>query len=213
MTRGLANEFGAHRDVAPLVRTPELQGAVVIEVKAQEVVGLQQHVRELREGEANVVTVEAALDRIFRNHLVDGEVLTNVTQEIGERHRRQPVGVVQQQRPRTPGAGLEIEETAQLFADPDQILFNLLDREKRAFDDLEARVARETGTPTGESDRPVPGQLESTKCADLHEVAEVQRRGGRVKSDIGRDAAVRQAVKDRVIRRLVNETTKVPVVT
>ena len=98
MPGGLAHQFGADRDVAPLVRPAQLQRAVVIEVQAQEVVGLQQHVGELGEREAHVVTVESTLHGVLGDHLVDGEVLTHVAQEVGQRHRRQPVGVVQQQR-------------------------------------------------------------------------------------------------------------------
>jgi len=118
VTGGLTYEFGADRDVAPLVGPAELQRAVVIEVQSQEIVGLQQHVRELGEGEPHVVSIEPALHRVLGDHLVHGEMLAHVTQEIGQRHRREPIGVVQQQGLRRARVLGEIEESSQLLANP-----------------------------------------------------------------------------------------------
>ena len=61
----LADELDAHGDVAPLVAAADLQVAAVVEVQAQEVVGLEQHVAELGVGDPLVRALEAGLDRLL----------------------------------------------------------------------------------------------------------------------------------------------------
>ena len=77
-----ADVVDAHGDVAPLVAAAELHVAAVVEVQAEEVVGLQQHVAELGVGDPLVRALEAALDRLLGHHLVDREVLAHVAQEL-----------------------------------------------------------------------------------------------------------------------------------
>ena len=79
------------------------------------VVGLQQLVAELGETDA-VVALEAALHRFLRHHVVDGEVLADVAQEVEEADRPQPVDVVatSARRSTTPG---EVEKALELAAD------------------------------------------------------------------------------------------------
>ena len=57
----------------------------MIDVQAQEVVGLQEHVAELGVADALVRSFEAGLDRFLAHHLVDREVLANVAQELERR--------------------------------------------------------------------------------------------------------------------------------
>ena len=57
------------------------------------VVGLQQHVAELGEGDA-LLGLQAHLHALPGQHLVDGGVLADVAQELEQRDRLGPVAVV-----------------------------------------------------------------------------------------------------------------------
>ncbi len=96
---GAADEVDAGDDVAPLVAAADLQPAPVGVVEMQEVVGLQEHVAELREGDAVVGPLQAGLDGLLRHHLVHREVLADVAQEVDEADPAEPVGVVDEDRP------------------------------------------------------------------------------------------------------------------
>ncbi|SQC93091.1 Uncharacterised protein [Cedecea neteri] len=63
-------------------------------VQAGEVVTLQQVVRELGERDPHVVTVQTLFDGFFVNHLVNREVLADITQEGQHVHTAEPVIVV-----------------------------------------------------------------------------------------------------------------------
>ncbi|MNP23755.1 hypothetical protein D3C76_1164750 [compost metagenome] len=82
------------RDVAPLVGTANLQGHAVQFVQAGKVITLQQVVGELGEGDALIVTVQTLLNRFFVDHLINGEVLADITQEGQHVHAAKPVIVV-----------------------------------------------------------------------------------------------------------------------
>ena len=98
----------------------------MVDVQAQEVVGLEQHVGELREGKPHVVAIQTALDRILGHHLIDGEMLAHVAQKVGQRHGGEPFGVVEEQGLGLSGARREVEETAQLLANSFDIGVELL---------------------------------------------------------------------------------------
>ena len=80
-------------------------------MQAQEVVGLQEHVAELGVGDALVRPLEPALDRLLAHHLVHGEVLPHVAEEVKRGQLAQPLAVVEEE-----GVG-QIEELGQLGAD------------------------------------------------------------------------------------------------
>ena len=88
-----AAEIGAHDDVAPLVRAAHLHDAFVAPVQFHEIVGLQDHVVELEEGE-RLVALESQLHRIHGQHAVDREVPADVAQQRNVEQRVEPVGVV-----------------------------------------------------------------------------------------------------------------------
>ena len=187
MTGRLAHQFGADRDVAPLVRSAELQGAVVVEVQAQEVVGLQEHVGELGEGEptssrsSRLLTMSLAIiwftvkclptsrKKSVRDTVVSQSALFNSSARTAPR-----LG--------------EVQEAPQLLADARQVALDLFDREQRPLDRLETGVADESGTSPRQGNGPVAGDLETSQRAELHEMTQVQGGGGRVETDVGRDA-------------------------
>ena len=74
-----------------------------------EIVGLQQHVAEFGVADA-AFALQAAFDRIFGEHHVDGEMLADVAQEFQVAERAHPVEVVHEhggvrRRRRNPGSG------------------------------------------------------------------------------------------------------------
>ncbi len=99
-------------DVAPLVGPADLDRAAQVVVQPEVVVGLQQHVAELGEGDA-VLGVDPQLDALARQHLVDGDVFADVAQELEDRDRLCPVTVVDER----PAAGVEIDDASELLLD------------------------------------------------------------------------------------------------
>src|SRR5690606_108640 len=64
-------QFDAIDDVAPLIGTAHLQATAVASGKLQEIVGLEDHVVELQEGE-RLLPLEAQLHRVEAQHAIDG---------------------------------------------------------------------------------------------------------------------------------------------
>ena len=127
------NELDPHRDVAPLVRTADLQGAAMLLVESGEVIGLEQHVRELGVGDPLIGPLEARADRLLGHHLVHREVLAHVSEELEHRERAQPRSIVQQQRARGAGRVGEIEESRQLATDRRDVGRDLVDAQQRTL--------------------------------------------------------------------------------
>ena len=76
-----SDHVDAGGDIPPLVRSADLKFAAVALVERHEVVGLQQHVGELGVGDP-LLAIEAALDRLFRQHRVHGDELADVTKKL-----------------------------------------------------------------------------------------------------------------------------------
>ncbi len=94
-TLATPDEIDARQDVAPLVRAAHLQLAAVVPVEVVVVVGLQQHVAELGVGDA-MLPRHPSLHALPGDHLVDRDVLADVTQEVQEAQLPRPVEVVHQ---------------------------------------------------------------------------------------------------------------------
>ena len=88
------DQVGAGKDVRPLVAPAELQGAPVASEGLEEVVGLEQHVVELKERQASL---KARLVGVRAQHFVHGEVAAVVAQEGDVVQGQQPLGVVDQE--------------------------------------------------------------------------------------------------------------------
>jgi hypothetical protein len=85
----------------------------------EEVVGLEQHVAELGVGDALVGAGQPGLHRVLGHHLVDGEVLPDVPQEVEQGQGLEPVSVVDQEGTGpVVGPGVrEVEEAVELLPD------------------------------------------------------------------------------------------------
>ena len=198
---GPADQLEAGRDVAPLVGAAHLQLDAEGPVQMPEVGRLEQHVAELRERQA---AAEPRLDGVLREHVRDREVLPDVAQELQHRQLAQPVEVVDHDG----GVrALEREEALQLRADSREVRL-----ERRAIQQVPLgggarRVADHAGAAADEHDRPAAALLEVDEGRDRHEVADVERRTGRVEPVVGGNlAAGRQAGGERR-RRIVEEAS------
>ena len=64
-------------------------------IEIEEVIALQQLIRELRERHTNTgVTAQTLLHRVFGHHIIDGDVLTDVANKIQEGIVFHPIVVV-----------------------------------------------------------------------------------------------------------------------
>ncbi len=186
-----AHEVDAGRDVAPLIRAARLQLAVQVLVQPRVVVGLQQHVAELRERDA-VLARDAAPDRLLGEHVVDRDVLADVAQEVEHAQRLGPVAVVHEARLARPR--LEVEERRELCLDRLRVAAERLAVEQVALLAATARVADHPRGPARERDREVAGELEAAQEQQRDEVARCagcrrsDRSRRRAPSAPGRDA-------------------------
>ena len=169
-----ADELHPGGDVAPLVAAAGLQLAAGDVVQVQEVVRLEQHVAELGEGNA-VLALEARAHRILGDHVVDGEMLADIPQEIHQVERKQPIGIVH--HPRRVGFDVEIKEMGQLGLDRLDIGLDDLLRKQLAFGGLAAGVADHAGAAARQGDGMVAEALQAgqgdqgDKAADMQAVA------------------------------------------
>ena len=75
-----------------------------------------------------------------------------------------------------------------------------------------ARVADHAGRAAGQRERPVAGELEAAQPELAHQVADVQRVGGRIEADVDADRSARRgAARARLVGRVVDEPTGVEV--
>ena len=180
----LADQLDAGGDVAPLVAAAGLQLAAFLVVQVEKVVGLQQHVAELGEGDA-FFAVDAVAHRVLGDHVVDGEMLAGIAQEIDQRQRHQPVGVVH--HPGRVAFDFEIEEVGQLFLDRLDVGLDLLARQQLALVGLSARVADHAGPAASQGNGMVPKALQARQRNQRDQVADMQAVGGGVEAVIDGD--------------------------
>ena len=130
----------------------------------------------------------------------------DVAQEVDVVERIEPVGVVGHQRI---AAGiLELEELREDRADAGEVLLDHRVGENPAALVLARRVADSRGAAAHQRDRPVAGLLEPVQHHDRQQRADVQRGGGAVEADIGRDRLRFGELVERVrLRHLVDEAT------
>ena len=145
----------------------------------KEVVALQHLVAEFREGDA-LLGVQTTRDRVLGQHGAESEVLADVAQEVDDGHLRGPV-VIGDETHRIVAVGFQ--NAADLPLEPfgpagDDVL-----RVEGALARL-AGVANQTGRAADQGDRMMPGGLKVTHVDQLHEIADMQRRRGRVEAAI-----------------------------
>ena len=89
-----ADEINTTDNVAPLISAAKLNRAAHGAEQMQEVIGLQNHVTEFGVADALLALFQAALHRIAHDHLIDTEMLANITQHIKVTKGAQPLTIV-----------------------------------------------------------------------------------------------------------------------
>jgi hypothetical protein len=178
-------------DVAPLIGATHLQRAAAPIEQLQEVIGLQDQVTELGVRDA-VGALETPADRFLLQHVIDGEMLADITQVREQIDGAEPVGVVDDRR-RVVGRA-EIEEAFELRPHAGDIDTDLFGRQEIPLLRLAARIADHPGAAADERDRRVTELLEAGQAHHGEQVADVQARRRRVEADVGRDALRREGL-------------------
>ena len=186
-------QIDTRSDVAPLIGTADLQLHLVAVVQLGEIEALQQVIGKLGEGDAGVVAIQALLNRFLIDHLVDGEVLADVTQEGQHVHAAEPVVVVG--RDSAVAAAVEIEERRNLFADFLNPLVHRIGGVQLALRRFEARIADEAGGAAHQRHRLVAGQLEALQAQQRNQMAQMQAVSGRIETAIQCNWPLRQSLR------------------
>jgi hypothetical protein len=179
----------------------------VTNVEVEEVHRLEQHVAELRVADPGL---EPPSHDVALEHPVHREVLPDVAQEVDRGQARRPVVVVDD---RGGVRAVEADERLDLSAYP---LAPVLDRIERVQRPLGAllRVTDLPGGPADQQQRAVAGELQPAGHENLHEVADVQARGGGVEAHVigGGRPAVEQLTQLVEACRVLDEATPEQVV-
>ena len=208
LTGTATNEFDAGRDVAPLVGATHLHLDALVFAEMPEVVGLQEHVRELGVRDA-VLALHARAHGFFGNHLIDGEVFADVAQEIEGAHRCGPVGVVDQaRRVRT----VEIENPLELLLHTRHVVRERLAIEQVPLFAASTWVTDHASGSAGQHHRAMSGQLETAQHHLAEQVAGVQRVGRGIESDVHTDRTRRESrFESRAIGGVVQQTARIEI--
>ena len=176
-TQLFADELTAGQHVGPLIVSAELQVAAVLLVENIEVIGLHDHVVELKEAEA---LFHALLVALGTQHVVDGEVGTHLPQEFHIVQVKEPVGIVDHD-------GLvigKVDKTAHLNLEAVNVVLDDLFCHHGAHIRPPGGVTHHARSSAQKSDRLVAGLLQALHQAQGHKVAHMEAVGGRVKPDV-----------------------------
>ena len=192
LTQFFADQFRAGQHIAPLVVAAELHVAAVFFIQAQEVIGLHDHVVEFQEGKS---LLHSLLIASGAEHIIDGEMNADITDEFNIIEVAEPVGIVDHQSL----VGSEFNEAAHLLLEALAVVVDLLDRHHGPEILSSGRVSDHTGTAADECDRLVAGLLQTLHQKQGHKVTDMKRVGGRVKTNIESRLAVVDQVSDLIL--------------
>ena len=202
-------QVGPGDDIAPLVRTADLQDAAVTLVEFGKVVTLQQAVGEFGVGNPLILAHQTLLHRFFLDHGIDREVLANVAQEFKAVHAAEPVVIIGHHgRVRA----VEVEEGRHLVADFADPAGDDLRRIELALGRLEAGIADHARGAADQRDRLVPSLLETSEDQHRDQMPEVQAVSRRIEAAIQRHRFLREQLVERLgIGHLGDQTTGVQI--
>ena len=189
-----ADEVNSGQDVPPLVVAAHLQGAAVLPVERQIVVGLEELVVELDEGQS---LFQAQPIGLGGQHAVDAEMPADIAEEFDVFQGQEPVGVVDRDGP----GAVEVEVAGELDEDglalgPDGRLLEHL-----AHLGLAAGVADHGRPAADDGDGPVAGPPEMDHGHDGDEAPGVEARGRAVEADVEGDGVRAEHLADGVLVR------------
>ena len=181
-------------DVAPLVGATHLQRAAMAPIQLDEIIGLENRVVELQEGE-RLSALQAQPRGIHGEHAVDREVTADIAQEGNVGEPRQPGIVVHHDG--VARAVAEAEESLEDAADAGHVGGDPLAVEQRTRLVPKRRVADPGRAPAHQDDRAMAVALQPPQHHDRDQMADMEARRGAVIADIGRDHACRGAAVQR----------------
>ena len=180
-----ANEFGTGGDITPLVATAELEAAIFVLIEVEEVVALEELVREFGERHALLIfAIEALLHRVLSHHIVYGDVLTDVADKGKEAVIFHPVVVVHEFGT-VFCVAFKVEEFGKLLFDSLLVVAESFLVDEFTLLRFHRRVANHTGSTANQSDGLVARALEVLEHHHTHQVPDVERIGCRVDTKIG----------------------------
>src|SRR5690606_8783239 len=92
------------------------------------------------------------------------------------------------------GAGVEVEEAAELFLHPGDVVLEALGGEELALDGSSAGIANQSGRAAGECERTVARQLKAAKAEKRNEIADMETVSGRIETGIKSDGTARESL-------------------
>ncbi|CAH0287512.1 hypothetical protein SRABI106_03432 [Rahnella aquatilis] len=161
-------------------------------VEGGKIVTLQQVVREFSEGDTTVITVQTLFHRFFIDHLVNREVLTDITQESQHVHAAEPVIVIGGDS--AVFATAEIQERRNLLADFLNPFIHGFIGVQLTLRGFKARIADQTGCATHQSHWLVPVQLKAFQAKQRHQMSQMQAVCGRIETAIECNWPLRQSL-------------------
>ena len=181
-----ADQLRARGDVAPLVGTAELQHAALVLPQPVEIIALHQLVAELREGHAlRRIALQALLDGVLRHHIIDGDVLADIPDEIDKGIILHPVVIVDELG-LVGRVGVEVQELAQLGLDPGHIVRERLLVQKVPLLAFHRRVADHARSAAHQRDRRMAAALEMLEYHHTDKMPDMQAVRRRVNPDVRR---------------------------
>lgn len=122
------------------------------------------------------------LYRIFGHHVINGEMFPYITDEIKKIKFFKPIVIIYHHS--AIGAAVKIQKFFQLFFNTVHIVFQNLFRKQIALGRFTRRIANHTGSAANQSKWFMPCPLKMNECHYLHQVANMQRISGRIKTDV-----------------------------
>ncbi len=171
-----------------------------------EVVGLQDHVVELEEGQ-RLLALEPQPHGVEAEHAVDREVAAVLAQERDVFEPVQPLGVVDGDGALGPAA--ELEEAREDALDAPLVGRDLLLAEESAGLVPAGGIADLAGAAAQEDDGLVAGLLQASEQHDRHQAADMEAVGGAVEADVGDDAPARgEGIEARFVGHLMHVSAR-----
>ena len=180
-----AAKFDAGGDVAPLIAAADLQFALVVPAEHIKIECLEQHVTELGVADADLAVFHSGAHAFLLDHLIDGEMLADVAEEIEASHVFRPGSVIHE--PRRVRFCVEIEQPTQLLLHAGDVRRDRLLREQVALGGFATRIANGPGRAACNCDRMMAKQLKPSQAKQWNEVANVQAVSGRIEAAIKND--------------------------
>src|SRR5439155_7426479 len=181
----LAAQVDSGGDVAPLIAAADLQFAIVFLAEHVKVQCLEQHVTELGVADADLAVFHSGAHAFLLDHLIDGEMLADVAEEIEASHVFRPGSVVHE--PRRVRFCVEIEQPTQLLLHAGDVRRDRLLPEQVALGGFATRIANGPGRAACNCDRMMAKQLKPSQAKQWNEVANVQAVSGRIEAAIKND--------------------------